>query len=160
MKGLMILLGIGVVTVIALGWWYTAGMAADPGFRVPMAVGKGRAGGLEAHIAVSIPLMKLERPRVDRRTGAVYWTEWVEDHFELRDASGQPVRVQRSNFSSLIADGNVGSPDLYLVAELKDGAEYTYDCVPVKGGPQRYRYAFTPRAAEDWFGRVHFEPVD
>lgn len=160
MKALIAFLVVGVIVVIAFGWWYAIGAAADAGFRIPFACGKGRSGALEVHVAVAMQMTALEPPRVDPVSGAVYWTEWVDEHFELRDASDQLVRLQRNNFSSLIPEGKVGSPDFYLIGQIQEGTRYTFDYIPIKTNPERYRYEFMVSGSGQEFGRVHFAPLD
>ncbi len=135
---------VGLVIVAAVGgafYYFFAAVNADPGFAIPLAIGAPVAGEVELNVAVSMLMPRREGPKLGN--AGLLWDEWVADHFDLRDESGNKIPLIRSNFSQLIPDRKAGgTPEFFLTTKLKPGQRYTFDYIPFVPAP-RYRYAFT-----------------
>ena len=60
-----------------------------------------------------------------------------------------------------MADANAaGAPKFCLTAELKKGADYTFDFIPIVAESKRYRYAFTAPSEPQAPWRLTFAPVE
>jgi hypothetical protein len=161
MKGLLVMLALALAFGGFIVWWSSAQLEADPGEYVALAFGKATDEKIQIDVAVSIAMPRREGPRVDDRTGAVYWQEWVDEHFDLRDDSDEKVRLLRSGYSELMSDREVGgSPEFYLTAKLKPNLHYTFDYIPVLAGGVQYRYDFIAPAEATPMERRHFAPYE
>jgi hypothetical protein len=159
MKGLLVMLALAIVFAGVVVWWSSAQLEADPGEYIALAFGNPAEDEIQIDVAVSIAMPRREGPRVDQRSGAVYWQEWVDEHFDLRDDSAAKVRLMRSGSSRLMSDREVaGSPEFYLTGKLRPNAHYTFDYIPILADGLRYRYDFIAPGVATPMERRHFTP--
>ena len=111
MKGLGVLLAIGIAAVAGF-WWTTSKAMSDPGIPVAIAFGNPRNDLMEMHVIIAMGMTAAEGPRRDLMSGRVLWAEWIEEHFYLRDASDQPVTLKYRQGNSLIPDHMAGVPQI------------------------------------------------
>ncbi len=159
MKGLV---GLGVVGFLGcLGvWWLSVEAMSDQGFSIAMAHGHPADDGIQLHMVVDMGMTRREGPRQDK-DGNILWDEWVEKHFELHEASGQRVEMHRLGQSMLIPANKVpGAQEFYLKAALRPGVNYTFDYLPKRAEPNRYRYTFSAPADTTPMKRHTFELVE
>jgi hypothetical protein len=112
-------------------------------------------------VLVTLAMPRREGPRVDRVTGAVYWQEWVDEHFDIRDPDGEKVLLRRSHFSRLITERDARTtPEFYLTGKLRPDVDYTFDYIPFRAGNLKYHYEFTAPNVETRTRRQLFDPVE
>ncbi len=117
------------------------GMAVQR-FDMYAAFGEPNDAGVELNVTLTAGMTEREAPEGNTQFNAA-WQEWVERHFRLFDADGQPVAVEYINESKLIG-AKPGSPDVgYLRAVLTPGASYTLEYTPVRDQPTVGRATFT-----------------
>ncbi|MBN2561408.1 MAG: hypothetical protein JXQ75_10810 [Phycisphaerae bacterium] len=159
MKGLIGLAVIGVIGV-GLTLWLTVWSASDPGIGIAHAFGEPTDGAIQLHVVVDMGMPIREPPRSNLK-GTVFWDEWVEEHFVLRDDSGEKLEFQRRSSSTLIPDHKAGgTPEFYLMTKVRPGVSYTFDYIPRKAEPLRYRRTFVAPAEGQQMRRQTFEPVE
>ena len=102
------------------------------------------------HLAVSIGMYRKDPPRFGP-TGIPLNREWVDEHFQLYDDSGNRIPIEKWGSDSLIDQSRAAlAPELYLVAILKKGKDYVYEYVPDIRKPEKYRREFSaPQAGQD-----------
>lgn len=139
---------VGAVLAAAMYMFYGARTTAHSRHSLPVAFGPPGAGGAELHLAVAMSLPRRDPPIL--KYNVIQWDLWVDEHFQLHDASGARVRMQRTHFSELISEQKAGGPpEFFLKAIVTPGAGYTLDFIPYVGG-DKFRYSFTaPAAAQD-----------
>ncbi len=158
MKGLIVLVLIGVAVVVGF-IWSASRMSADPGRTIALVFGVPDEETIEIHAAVAPGMVAAEGPRMDRN-GNVLWDEWIAEHFDLRDEAGDKVPMHRRNFSDLIpANKVVGTPEFYVAAKLRIGGRYTFDYIPLVRVGKRYRHTFTAPEDDTSVKRPNFGPV-
>lgn len=154
---------VGVIFIfsIGIGVCYTIisrEVLSDQGhmFRVVFGIPKG--GDMQMHVSIPPMIAHKDPPRVNSR-GVSLWKDWVADHFQILDESGQSIRLQRLGTSGLLGDQS-GASDFALWTELKQGKSYTMDFVPIRDEENRYRFAFEVpvEATKPYF--TTFEPVE
>lgn len=151
--GLAVLVGVG-----AGGWWAFKGVVTHDTHAIPIAFGFPDDRTIEMQAIASMGMTVTEGPKADPKTGKPKWEEWVEEHFELRDAGGARVKLSLVSHSDLIPKHKVlGTPEGYLVGRLEKGTSYTFDYIPKRAEAKRYRHAFTAPAADKEVERVAFE---
>ena len=142
MKGLAVLFGLAVV---AIGGYFVflSKMDANDQRMITIAVGNTDGKVSDLHLVIA-PLMISDGPREDATSGAVYWDEWLEEHFIMTSAAGDKVKFERLAQSNLISDKQAGgAPEFYIKGKIKHGTAYTFDFVPVDEEPERFRYELT-----------------
>ena len=155
MKGL----GIIIAAVLIIGGlaFYASKKAAKEVVTLPVGFGK-PADTVEMHIAVSMFLPKKDPPKL--KHNIVQWDEWVSDHFKLHDFSGAAVALSRTNASNILNDRQSGgTPEFWLRATLKPGAQYTLTFTPVLPDPT-YQHNFTAPTEATEPERLEFETDD
>lgn len=159
MKNLIVLFVIGLLIFSAV-YYVTFKTSEDPGQNFGLAFGNADGDAIEMHTVIFGLTIRRDPPRVDLKTGTTYWDEWVQNHFQLTDAAGNPVPLKREMGSSVIQgkDIKAGTPEFFLVAVLKKGAKYDFDFVPYRGSPDVYRYSFTCPSQDETIRRPLFKP--
>ncbi|MBI5866248.1 MAG: hypothetical protein HZB38_17395 [Planctomycetes bacterium] len=153
MRGLGVLAA-GVI-VIAIMYFYFGSQVSKDIVTLPVAFGKPDAAGVEFNVAVSMFMPRKDPPKL--RGAVVQWDEWVSDHFQLTDASGAKIPLQRVNFSKLMDDRESGgTPEFWLKATLKPGATYRFGLTPILPAP-KYHYSLVAPTGESEATRVEFE---
>ena len=93
---------IGVVIILMLAglgfWLLNREWTKDRGPQIGFALGNPIDGELELHVVVSRQMTMIQEPRVST-SGAQQWLDWVKDHFDVRDAAGQRLALNRSSTS-------------------------------------------------------------
>lgn len=128
----------------------------DDGFLVGFAVGSMNGPTGELHVIISREMTNIGPPRRSPN-GTVLWQEWAGDHFDLRGADGQSIRLVRAGTSSIIRDYQSFNPEFFLTAVVRVGDTYTLDYIPETGQPRRYRYTFTVPPDGLAFSRQYFQ---
>ena len=158
MKGLIVLGLIGVVGV-GLIFWMMQKSTGDQGISIAVACGNPGDGTVEINAAMDMGIMRREglRQAVDVPL-AVLWPEWVEEHFQLCDAAGKSVRLERVGQSLLINVNRMpGAPDFFLTARLRSGETYSFDYKPWRAKTTKYRHTFVAPADKTEMKRWNFE---
>ncbi|HQL55087.1 MAG: hypothetical protein KA383_17630 [Phycisphaerae bacterium] len=155
----------GAVLVLLVGGLVAYGVrhlraqfSGAEGFPVGFALGNAGSNSIELHVAVTHDMVKADPPTITPN-GVLLWNEWVPQHFELRDAAGQSVRLNRAGTSVVINERKAFNPEFYLVARLTPGTTYSLDYIPYVGENKRHRHTFTATAAEQPFQRLIFETI-
>jgi len=155
-----LLFGGGLLAALAFVIWYAIGskMSEDAGEAVPIAFAAPSKDVVMVEIAVSMFSYKNDGPR---QINGRFQTkdEWVKDHFELKDASGNAVPLRRAEFAKALPSNVAGTPEFYLQADLKPGGSYAFDFIPYVDAGQRYRHQFTAPTDKFEADRVLFKPV-
>jgi hypothetical protein len=143
--------GFGLLLFLAVTvYWLSisAGGGQKEVAQFQIAYGKPGANGIEMHIVIGVVTANLDRTSKDGRL--LSWEEWIATHFELKDAGGNTLVLERRNNSNAIQQNQViGTQEFFLVAALKPGQDYTLEYIPELKNPGRYRCAFTaPSSAE------------
>lgn len=133
---------------------------ADQGHLLAMAFGGEMGDTIQVHLGVPPRLTMLD-PRQENDEGKTETLmDWIRRHFELWDESNNLVPLQKMGTSGLLIGTKAGgAPELALVAELKKGASYTFEVVPIVSEGKRYRYSFTAPNEETKARRSHFQFV-
>ena len=155
MKMVLVLLGLVVAAVFVVNMTLLREVTRDQGKNLLMAYSEEGSDKMLVHLAVSIGMYRKDPPRFSSR-GEPLNREWVDDHFQLYDASGKRVPIEKWGSDSLIDKSRASlAPELYLVAILDKGKEYVYEYVPVLSKPEKYRHEFSaPPAGQDpWHGK-------
>jgi len=144
MRTLVILLILGVCLFGGI-WWLTMQASQDPGHNLGLAFGKVEGDTIEMHMVIFGRTVRLDPPRVDLRTNQELWSEWVQNHFELKDSKGERVKLKRQMDSIVIQakDITAGTPEFYLIGQLKKGERYDFDYIATLADGLHYRYSFT-----------------
>ena len=120
--------GVALVLVVAAGagafFWLGRG-ATDPRVALQIAYGEPQKDGILLEIILAQGLTMTDPPGGDTRYNAV-WQQWVDEHFELLDDSGQKVPLHYGNQAALSAlNASRGTPDAgFISALVKSGREY------------------------------------
>ena len=155
--------GVGLIVILLLvagGWWAANKISGQHNYWIATAFGVPHKGDIEMNAIVSRPMADLEPPRVDPETFKVLWQEWTDRDFELRDASGMPVKItfRESTDRCIIPTGKiVGAPVGYILARLKQGTNYTFDYIPKFQEPEQYQHAFTAPTGDTSVARLPLE---
>lgn len=158
MRGGIGILVVGVILITSMYFFYGARQQARGRESLPVAFGPPSAGAAELNLAVGMNLPRRDPPKL--KFAKIQWDQWVDEHFELKDATGAKVKLQRTNFSQLMNDQKAGgTPEFFLKAMVTPGTSYTLDYLPVVNG-ERFRYAFTAPAAAQEAERAVFLLVD
>jgi len=159
MKGLIVLFVLAVVSIIGY-FKFMNSMDSSSQTMLTVAFGNCDKGACDLHVAVQPLTVKNDPPRIDLSTGFQYWDEWLETHYILTEDGGDRVKFERIGQSSVFGNQNVGgAPDFFLRARVKHNVAYTFDFVPVKDGPHKYRRKFTAPAGEQKMSRDIFTLV-
>lgn len=149
MRGVFMLL-FGVVLIGGMFFYFSANASKDVP-TLPIAYAAPNTAGVEMQFAVSMFLPKKDPPRLEHNV--VLWDEWINEHFQLRDSSGTPVKLQRLGFSTMLTDRQTGgAPEFWVKTILKPGATYEFDFIPILPGP-KYRHLLTVptgKVEPDW----------
>jgi hypothetical protein len=158
MKGLAVLFGLAVVGLAGF-IIFQGNMNSDDQRMITIAIGNPHNNECDIHLVVA-HLMVLDGPRKDANSNAIFWDEWLEQHFILTSADGKKVRLERLANSNLIDSMKAGgSPEFFIKGKVVPGTAYTFDYVPDDEGPDRFRYEFTA-PAEMPLTRVNFVRVN
>lgn len=161
MKTLVVLFILGLVAFGAI-YWLTMKASEDPGYSFALAFGlPDDQGNIEMHVIIYGRTVRIDPPRLDPKTGVELWSEWVTKHFDLRDDKGANVAFMRHGGSAVITgkDVGAGTPDFYLIAKVKKGANYVFDYLPTPVDGERFRYNFTAPTDPQPVKRPLFPPV-
>lgn len=102
-------------------------------------------------------MVMLDPPKEDAQ-GRESWSDWIESHYELRDTSGKRVGLRRMGTSALMLDERAaGAPDFITWADVKKGANYTWEFKAKLADGKRYRCTFTVPQDEQKARRFAFE---
>jgi len=145
-----------VVTV----YWLSASSGGGQDAAIPLQIAFGNLGpkGVEMHVVIGVVMANLDRIRKDGSTPT--WEEWVADHFELKDAANNVLKLERRNNSSLIQQREVvGTQEFFLVTTLKSGQPYVFDYIPEAAKPGRVRYPFSAPTSAAKVRMVDFQKV-
>lgn len=158
MRGLIGLAIIGVLACLGM-WWVMSEFYKDQGVPVALAMGNPKDGTVEFHAVVAMGMSSTERPRMTLK-GGLLWDEWVDEHFDLRDASGERVPLRFRISSGLIPDHKTGgTPEGYVIGRVKSGVQHDFDYIPRRNESQRYRYTFTAADGDVPMKRVTIKPL-
>ncbi len=154
--------GIGLLIFVGLSlYWFAlaAGDDKDAPIQIQVAFGAPGPNGVEMHAVVGVVMANRDRATKDGRL--INWNEWVAGHFELKDADGNPVKIERRNNSSAIQQREViGTQEFFLVATLTEGRSYAFDYIPTMANPAvRYRYTFSAPADAQKVRMADFQKV-
>ena len=160
MRGTFIFLGLFGVVIIGGYTFLQHQMVRDRGRLIAVAFGVPAGDTIQMHVAVS-DMMTLRDPPQTTPKGVILWKDWVSEHWVLRDDSGERLDLRRLGMSALMMDSNAaGSPKFCMTATLKQGADYTFDFIPITAKSERYRYAFTAPSEPQDVWRMNFKPVE
>ena len=143
MKSLVVLAVLAFVVLVGFIFWLQYEGDRDKGHLVALACGNPRGDVLELQVVVSMRMVRLDPLKLKENGKFQTMREWVEEHFELRDAAGAIVPLKREHFANLIPQAKVGTPDSYLLVDLKPSTDYSLDYRPI--GPiegKSYRVTF------------------
>lgn len=154
---------IGAVVVILVGtgaWWGLQGLVTQDAYSISMAFGFPKEDTIEMQAIATMAMSVTEPPRADPETGKPLWEEWVDQHFDLRDAGGNRVALGLRQTSDMIPKNKVvGTPEGFLRAQLKTGQTYTFDYIPKRLETKRFRCVFTVPSADSPVERVVMSPA-
>jgi len=154
---IIIVLALMVVLAIAGYFIVQKAGATDPGRMVNYALGDPIDGKRQLDVEVSKAMTALDPPPEDFGGN---WSGWIGDHWELRDSSGQLVRLRSAGTSSNVGAHRGDEPDFFLTTTVRANETYTLDYIPVAAEGKRYRHTFTVPAEGPYFKRLFFTPVD
>jgi hypothetical protein len=159
MKGL-ITFGV-VAIVLVLAGYYAMGtyMASDDGELIAFACGNVRGEVQDLQIVVPTALPMRIPPKINPGNGYVFWDEWMAEHYIITSSTGERVKLDRKFSGNLIPDAKVGTPDSYLIGQVKTGVEYTFDFVPSVSAGKHYRHVFKVGDKGVPFSRENFALV-
>ena len=155
MKMVGVLLALVVVAAFVINMTVLREVTRDQGKSLLMAYSEEGKDKILVHLAVTMGMYRKDPPRFSP-TGASLDREWVDAHFQLYDASGNRVPIEKWGSDSLIDQSKAAlAPELYLVAILDKGKEYVYEYVPDIRKPEKYRHEFSaPQDGQDpWHGK-------
>ena len=160
MKGIVGIILILGVCAFFLSRYLTGEVMGDQGQPLAVAWGAATTDTLEMQIGVP-PLIPLADPPEFNARNTPKWEEWIEKHFQMRDESGNVIRLRSIGTSALfVGEVAAGVPEFVLCADLKQGAKYSCDFVPILAKGKRYRYSFTIPTESQKVGRRTFELVN
>ena len=137
-------------------------MWSDQGHDILMAFGAPRGDTIQMNLSITFRMVMTDPPRVDeKKDQSAIMKEWVAEHFQLRDESGEVVRLQRMGMSAMLINHRAArAADSYLGAELKQGQKYVMEYVPRTAEAKRYRFEFMAplEPEEPWHKK--FLPVE
>ncbi len=157
MKGLVTLLVISLILVWA-GYYFMGNEMSREEQMVAFACGNSKGDVQEIQVVVPIAFPKREPPRMSENN-VLLWDEWVEEHWIIISTDGERVPLRRKFAANLIPEAKVGSPDCYLIGQVRTGVEYTFDFIPSLAEQKRFRRMFKVDPAGVPFGRLRFEMV-
>lgn len=157
MKGLITLGVIGLIAAIG-SMLVVKKMNEDPGQMLAVAFGNPADGQVEIHTVVLMGMVAADPVRTDPISGYPYWDEWLEQHWDLRDADGDRIPLERSNHSAFINLKEAGGGfEFFLVGKVPQGDVCTFDYIPRKNEKRRYRHNFTAPSGDQKLKRYTFE---
>ena len=157
MKGLWV--SVCLLLLVAGGlYWITAQFAVqDHGHLIAYAVGNPAEDTLDIEIVVPYRMTRLDPPRLKPDGRVQTWKEWIGDHLQLSDETGQRVMLRNSDFADLIPKSKIGTPAFYVVGRVQANKEYTFDYYPIGVTQSKcYRHNFAPTAEGKPFERARF----
>jgi len=152
--------GVGLLGFLAIFlYWMSASTGGkDSGVSIQIAFGNATAKEIEIHVVVGVVMANQDRIKKGEKIKS--WPEWIQDHFDLQDSSGNELELARTNHSRLIKPHQiVGTQEFFMVAKLKIGEDYTLDYIPDTDEPQRYRSQFVAPSAAAKVRQCAFKPV-
>jgi hypothetical protein len=160
MKG-RVILGFLVIMSAAGLYWLSGYIATrDQGYLVGYMCGNPVEGTLDIEVVIPFSVTGRDPPRLKPDGRLQTRSEWMADHFDLRDGTGQQVRFRYADFADLIPRGKAGTPDFYASGLVKMNTAYTFTYYPFgKVGGKRYEHAFATTGARRPFERARFLPV-
>ena len=94
------------------------------------------------HIVIGMVMANQNRLSKDGKLQR--WDEWIATIFQLKDANGNVLAMERRNNSNAIQPREVaGTQECFLVATLQPGQPYTLEYTPDLKNPASYRYTLT-----------------
>ena len=155
--------GVLIFLVIMVYWLsVSAGRGADGknlAVDLPIAFGNATGGQVEMDVVVGIALANVIRAKEGGQTKT--HEQWIQDHFVLKDSSGQTVKLAWQYNSALVKPVDVGpmvgTEECFLAGKLKPGGSYTFDYIEAPG--RICRYQFTTPAKAQKVKMYRFEPV-
>lgn len=156
MKGIVALIIFMCLCALLGSMLLTKQVVRDPGRQLSVAFGIPAGEKIQVHLGVP-PMVPEADPLDNNEVDPYSWEEWVDLHFRLRDATGNPVQLMRMGTSALMLDDKVaGAPVFVIWAEVKMGESYEFDFVPILAESKRYRYSFAAPPAKKKVGRPTF----
>ena len=119
---------VALIIVVGLGagafYWFGRGVT-EPRVGLQIAFGEPQKDGILLEIILASALTAQDPPEGDTRYNSA-WQQWVDEHVELVDDSGQKVALRYENQATLSALGvSRGSPDVgFIAATVKTGQGY------------------------------------
>lgn len=159
MKGLITLAVLAGLFVTGAYWFIGKYVTSDTGEMIAFACGNPNGEQQEIQIAIPIAFPRREPPRTNPENGYVFWDEWILEHYAVIASTGERVTLVRQHNANLLPDAKVGTPDSYLVGNVKTGVEYRFDFMPSLAEGKCYRRVFTVGADGVPFRRENFELV-
>jgi hypothetical protein len=159
MKGIVIL-----IILLAIGAFFVSMSLTREGFRdqgEALAVAFAAVTDETVEMQIGVPtLIPLADPPDYNEQSVPKWDEWNEKHFQMRDEAGKIISLRRIGTSALfIGEVAAGVPEFVLCADLKKGANYSCDFIPIVAKGKKYRYSFTVPTESQKVGRKTFELV-
>ncbi|MCK4340488.1 MAG: hypothetical protein KAY37_02040 [Phycisphaerae bacterium] len=148
MKVLIVLLVIIVAAAIG-GYFYVQHAGSqDPGQMVNYALGSVVDDQFRFDLEVSKAMVEKDPPPGGAENAANS-TTWINEHFALRDASGQSVPLTSCGTSTIIGAHRGSEPEFFVTATIIADQTYTAEYTPNVAAGKRYRHTFTvPRSGE------------
>jgi len=159
MKGIIVLILLLAVGAFFVSRYLTGEAMADQG--QPLAVAYGAATEETLEMQIGVPtLIPLVDPPEFYEHNTPNWSEWTEKHFQMHDEAGQVIPLRRIGTSAMfVGEVAAGVPEFVLCVDLKKGAKYSCDFIPILKKGKRYRYSFTVPTESQQVGRRTFELV-
>jgi hypothetical protein len=159
MKGIVIL-----IILLAIGAFFVSMSLTSEGFRdqgEALAVAFAAVTDETLEMQIGVPtLIPLADPPDYNERSVPKWDEWNEKHFQMRDEAGKIISLRRMGTSALfVGEVAAGVPEFVLCADLKKGANYSCDFIPIVKKGKKYRYSFTVPTEGQKVGRKTFELV-
>ena len=159
MKGIVGLILILGVCAFFVSRYLTGEAFADQGQALAVAYGAATEETLEMQIGVPTVIPLVDPPEYNERS-TPKWDDWIEKRFQMRDESGNIIRLRRIGTSALfVGEVAAGVPEFVLCADLKKGGKYSCDFIPILAKGKRYRYFFIVPTESQKVGRRTFELV-
>lgn len=145
---------------LAVGLFFGYHTTKDPGHQLAMAFSATPSGELQIQCGIGPGLTMRDPPERNSR-GAPLWSEWVAEHFHLRDAEGNELPFQRMGTSGLFLDDRAaGAPEFVIHTDVKKGKQYTFDYIEVRGEDKVYRCTLTVPDGPEKVRRFQFDRFD
>ncbi len=134
---------------------------ADEGIWLLTAMGNAHEKKVQVVVAAETGAVFRNPPREDK-DGNTLWEEWLTEHYEMRDDSGNLIPGSRIAHTSLVDEQKVkGLPEFFVLFTVEQGKAHTLDYLLTskKGNKIRYRHSFIAPDSTLPPERVTFKPV-